>query len=244
MFFLAEDQMVLDVVLRIGAAFGCGVLIGMERQWRARSAGLRTNTLVCLGAALFVVLSSLTPGDASPSRVAAQVVSGVGFLGAGVIIRDGGSLRGINTAATLWGSAAVGCLCGAGMYIPAVVGVLAIVLGNVVLRPVARGVERSVPANRAGADDPVDYEFTVICHDAEEAHIRALVVQSIGTGAFSLQGLQSEDIEHTGRVKVVARLTATSRDDGIFETAVNRLSLERGVTAVRWQVVPHERVEL
>lgn len=243
MFFMGEDQLVLEVIVRVGAAFGCGVLIGLERQWRARSAGLRTNTLVALGAALFVILSSLTPGDASPSRVAAQVVSGVGFLGAGVIIRDGGSLRGINTAATLWGAAAVGSLCGAGMYVPAIAGVLAIVLGNVLLRPVARGVERSVPENRS-SDTPVDYEFTVVCHDAEEAHIRALVVQSIGSGAFSLQGLHSEDIEHTDRVTVVARLTAASRDDGIFETAVSRLSLERGVTSVRWQVRPHEAAEL
>ncbi|WP_424991722.1 MgtC/SapB family protein [Nesterenkonia salmonea] len=77
---------------------------------RARSAGLLINTLVCVGACLFVLLSSPTSGDVSPSPVAAQVVSGVGFLGAGVITKDGASLRGISMAATLWGSGAVGRL--------------------------------------------------------------------------------------------------------------------------------------
>lgn len=186
-FYVAEDYLILETAIRVLSAFGCGALIGFERQWRARSAGLRTNTLVCLGACLFVLMSSLTPGDASPSRVAAQVVSGVGFLGAGVIIKDGASLRGINTAATLWGSAAVGCLCGGGMYIPAVAGVLAIVIANALLRPVARRVERNVPEDQT-QNQPVDYEFTVVCHDADEAHIRALVVQSMLAEGFHLQG--------------------------------------------------------
>ncbi|WP_022873119.1 MgtC/SapB family protein [Nesterenkonia alba] len=206
MFFVAEDQLILETAVRVITAFGCGVLIGFERQWRARSAGLRTNTLVSVGACLFVLLSSLTPGDASPSRVAAQVVSGVGFLGAGVIIKEGGSLRGINTAATLWGSAAVGCLCGGGMYIPAAVGVVAIILGNALLRPVARRVERTVPENHT-ENQPVDYEFTVVCTDPDEAHVRALLVQSMLAEGFHLQGAESEDIDSTDRVQVQARGT-------------------------------------
>ncbi|ROR72900.1 MgtC/SapB family protein [Bogoriella caseilytica] len=241
MFFVSEDHLILEVLVRVGSAFACGALIGVERQWRGRSAGLRTNTLVCVGAALFVLLSSLTPDDASPSRVAAQVVSGVGFLGAGVIIKEGGSLRGINTAATLWGSAAVGSLCGAGMYIPAAAGVIAIGVGNALLRPVARVVEPKLPPDRT-AEEPVDYEFTAICHDGEEAHVRALVVQAMAAEAFSLNGLHSEDIEGTGRVSVVARLTSPGRDDRVFENAVSRLSLERGVTSVRWRVLPHQPV--
>jgi putative Mg2+ transporter-C (MgtC) family protein len=98
--------------LNLAAAFVLGSLIGAERQWRQRMAGLRTNALVATGAALFVILGMPTPDNAM--RVAAQVVSGIGFLGAGVIMREGLTVRGLNTAATLWCSAAVGTLSGSG----------------------------------------------------------------------------------------------------------------------------------
>ena len=86
----------LEVVLRLAVALACGALIGIERQYRQHSAGLRTSALVATGSALFVLVAALTPGDTSPLRVAAQVVSGVGFLCAGVIIRDGLNIRGLN----------------------------------------------------------------------------------------------------------------------------------------------------
>jgi putative Mg2+ transporter-C (MgtC) family protein len=95
-----------QAAINLAVAFLLSAAIGFERQWRNRLAGLRTNTLVALGAASFVVFAALVPGEASPTRVAAQVVSGIGFLGAGLIFREGMSVRGLNTAATLWCSAA------------------------------------------------------------------------------------------------------------------------------------------
>ena len=92
----------VELGVRIGVALALGVLIGLERQWHHRLAGLRTNALVATGSAAFVTLMSEEP---SPTRIAAQVASGVGFLGAGVILRDGLSVRGLDTAATLWCSA-------------------------------------------------------------------------------------------------------------------------------------------
>src|ERR1700761_8501584 len=103
-----------EAAFDLAAASCLSAIIGFERQWRNRLAGLRTNTLVALGAATFVIFAALIPGEASPTRVAAQVVSGIGFLGAGLIFREGLSVRGLNTAATLWCSAAIGLLCGAG----------------------------------------------------------------------------------------------------------------------------------
>ena len=91
--------------LDMGVALACGAIIGSERQVRQRMAGLRTNALVALGAASFVIFSQLFPNEVSPTRVAAQVVSGIGFLGAGIIFRDGFNVHGLNTAATLWCSA-------------------------------------------------------------------------------------------------------------------------------------------
>lgn len=125
----------------LAAALGFGAAIGLERQWRARMAGLRTNALVAGGAALFVLLSqygfigAVSEVQYDGSRVAAQIVSGIGFLGAGVIMRDGLSVRGLNTAATLWCSAAVGCLAGTGMFVLAAFGTAGVVGANLLLRP-------------------------------------------------------------------------------------------------------------
>jgi uncharacterized membrane protein YhiD involved in acid resistance len=112
-----------------------GACIGFERQWRQRMAGLRTNTLVAIGAASFVVFEGLFSDDASPTRVAAQVVSGIGFLGAGIIFREGLQVTGLNTAATLWCSAAVGLLAGSGHPLHATLVTLFVVLVNLTLRP-------------------------------------------------------------------------------------------------------------
>ena len=84
-----------QAALNLAVAFFLSAVVGFERQWRNRLAGLRTNTLVALGAASFVVFEAIVPGEASPTRVAAQVVSGIGFLGAGLIFREGMSVRGL-----------------------------------------------------------------------------------------------------------------------------------------------------
>ena len=105
---------ITQAALNLGTAVALGAVIGFERQWRQRLACLRTNTLVALGAASFVVYENLFSSEANITRVAAQVVSGIGFLGAGIIFREGLNVRGLNTAATLWCSAAVGVLAGGG----------------------------------------------------------------------------------------------------------------------------------
>jgi putative Mg2+ transporter-C (MgtC) family protein len=87
--------------IRLVVALLLGALVGAERQWRQRTAGLRTNCLVAVGSAMFVMMGGLISGDGSQGRVAAYVVSGIGFLGGGVILKDGFSIRGLNTAATL-----------------------------------------------------------------------------------------------------------------------------------------------
>src|SRR5579872_2593324 len=127
--------------LNIFVALLLGVAIGFERQWRQHAAGLRTNTLVALGSALYVALSALVDHESSPTRVAAQVVSGLGFLGGGVILREGLNVRGLTTAATLWCSGAVGTLAGAGQLLPAAVGTAAILVLNLVLRPVVQRID-------------------------------------------------------------------------------------------------------
>ena len=108
---------------RISVCFILGIIIGLERQYRRKIAGIRTIALVSLGSFLFVSISDLTPAS-DITRIAAQVVSGIGFIGAGVILRDGKEIRGLNTAATLWCSSAIGTLTALG--ISAVIGLIAL----------------------------------------------------------------------------------------------------------------------
>ncbi|MEU5124966.1 MgtC/SapB family protein [Streptomyces mobaraensis] len=224
----------------IGAGLGLGSVIGLERQWRARMAGLRTNALVAAGSALFVLLSTYGFSDATSttgydgSRVAAQIVSGIGFLGAGVIMRDGLRVRGLNTAATLWCSAAVGALAGTGLYVIAILGTAGVVAANTLLRPLARRLDREP---RGGAEVATDYHFEVVCTEPEEAHVRTLVVQAVGRPGFRLRSVHSRDAEDAGKVTVSAELTTERRDDSLLEEAVSRLSLEPAVSAVSWTVL-------
>ena len=164
-------------------------------------AGLRTNALV---ATLFVLLSAYgfaTTGAsgvirADPTRVAAQIVSGIGFLGAGVILRDGLTVRGLNTAATLWCSAAVGALAGAGMYQIAALGTATVITANVTLHPLGRRLDRH-PSG--GTEITVDYRFQAVCADSAEAHIRELLVQAITSTDFALRAIRSYDTDRPPR---------------------------------------------
>src|ERR1700682_3690730 len=169
-----------QAAIDLAVAGGLSSLIGFERQWRNRLAGLRTNTLVALGAASFVIFGALFPEEGSPTRVAAQVVSGIGFLGAGLIFREGLSVRGLNTAATLWCSAAIGVLAGAGFLAYATVATGFVVFVNLLLRPIVRFINRQ-PLSSTELE--AGYLVSVTCRNQDEAHIRALLLHSlVGAG--------------------------------------------------------------
>jgi putative Mg2+ transporter-C (MgtC) family protein len=224
-----------QAAISLGVATLMGAAIGFERQWRQRMAGLRTNTLVAIGAASFVVFAGLFPDEGSPTRVAAQVVSGIGFLGAGIIFREGLHVTGLNTAATLWCSAAVGLLAGSGHPLHAALATSFVVLVNLTLRPLVRIINRQ-PMTLAETD--FHYRVRVVCRSPEEAHVRALLLQSTGNGQLSLRRLDSTDIGESGRVEVSAQLSAGAKSDAILEQAVGRLSLEPTVSAASWSVEP------
>ncbi|WP_116199947.1 MgtC/SapB family protein [Amycolatopsis circi] len=223
-----------EMLLRLGTGVGLGTVIGFERQYRARMAGLRTNALVAAGSTLFVLLSAhgFSGASADPTRVAAQIVSGIGFLGAGVILREGLTVRGLNTAATLWCSAAVGSLAGAGLYTAAGAGTAVVMAVNIALRPLGRVVDRR-PAT--GRETPTQYTFLAVTKDDAEAHVRALLVQALARTDFALQSVTSTNTDTAGQVQVRAELSADQRDDKQMESAVSRLSMEPSVTSVRWQ---------
>jgi putative Mg2+ transporter-C (MgtC) family protein len=221
-----------NFVLRVGCALLLGAGVGLERQWRQRMAGLRTNALVAVGASLFVTVSVLTPHENSATRVAGQVVSGIGFLGAGVIMREGLNVRGLNTAATLWCSAAIGVLCGGGFLREAALGALLILAANVLLRPIAQKINRQ-PANAEEIE--TIYLIRVVSKGKHEARVRAQILQLVHDRPMTLRSLHSVGTDDPTRTEIHAELICTGDADNLMEQLVERLSLEGAVTSVSWE---------
>ena len=225
---------ILDFAMRLGAALLMGAVVGLERQWRQRMAGTRTNALVAAGASAFVMCAFMVRDTSrSEAQIVSYVVSGVGFLGAGVIFKDAGGVRGLNTAATIWCSAAIGAISGLGNPLHALILAAAVLSTNVVLRPLAY---RLYPAQAAAVEQEVTYGFDLICRPEDEAHMRALMLQGMSRTPLTVVGLRSEDIEGTSKMKVTAQIKGLGRQDEALEQLVVRLSLEAGVSSVNWAV--------
>ncbi|WP_311752475.1 MgtC family protein [Proteus columbae] len=220
-------------ILNLVIAMCLGALIGAERQWRQRMAGLRTNALVATGAAVFI-LSSIETSPDSPGRIAAQVVSGIGFLGAGVIMREGMNIRGLNTAATLWCSAGIGVLCGLGLYQLATIATLLILCANILLREAAQRINAQ-PQHQA-IDIEQRYSIRIICHEEDEVLVRTLILQVINGLHVRLQSLSSADTLMPSQLEVCAELLATPAEQKEIEAIVCRVSLEKSVSAINWKI--------
>lgn len=222
---------ITEFIIRICVAFALGAVVGAERQWRQRMAGLRTNILVAVGATLFVTIGVSLGGQAA-GRVVSYVVSGIGFLGAGVIMKDGMNIRGLNTAATLWCSAAVGALCGNGYLLEASIATVAILLTHVLMRPVGNKLG-NLPQ---GEGEEVDYYLTIKCQQEVENHVRVLLLQSIGNDdRLMLYGLTSTDDGDPSRAQITAEIVAEKNQDLIMERIAGRLTIEQLVYEVRWR---------
>ncbi|MCS6821310.1 MAG: MgtC/SapB family protein [Microscillaceae bacterium] len=237
----------LDFSLRLGLAFLLGAAIGLERQWRQKSAGLRTNTLVSLGSAAFTLISfSITSledgvykGDAT--RIIGQVVTGIGFLGAGVIMKDGMSIHGLNTAATIWCSASVGALAAVGLFAEASVVAGAIILTHILLRPV------SIILNRLSSEKEEEsyyyYSFKIRCKEQVENHLRVLILNTLRQDKhLKLHSLKSSDNGNPAYAYIEAVVFAIGNHDAEMEKLAGMLTLEYGVTEVSWEINQHTNV--
>lgn len=224
----------LNTLAGLLTAFVLGALIGLERQYRQRTAGLRTNVLVAVGAALFVDIALrfhvLYGGTPTPLHVMAYVVSGVGFLGAGVIMREEGNIRGINTAATLWGSAAVGVAAGAGMLIEAVLGTVFVLSANTLLRPIVNAINRQ-PLDVEAVE--VTNTITVIADRERQKEVLAALEAELERSQYPVRDLEvrafgEEDVE------IEATLTVTSVDGDELDRLVARLADLPAVRQAFW----------
>ncbi|MBO9396045.1 MgtC/SapB family protein [Shimia sp. R9_2] len=230
------DAALFDGTLRVAAlnlalAVFCGALIGSERQVRQRMAGLRTNALVALGAASYVVFSSLFPDEVSPTRVAAQVVSGIGFLGAGIIFRQGFTVHGLNTAATLWCSAAVGLMAGAGAPAFAALATGLVVFVNLGLRPLVKWLKRKT---RAGVPLNQEYEVQIQYAAQNDQHVRALALKALTQmGVIVTEMARSDSGGETAVLDVL--LTIEERSNAEVSTLLRPLMLDERITKVAWE---------
>ena len=223
----------LEIALRLGAAVLAGALIGLERQWNKHTAGVRTHALVALGAALFVLFAPLAGTPQEAARMAGQVITGIGFLGAGVLMRTGLTVHGLNTAATVWCTAALGVLCAAADYWSVLLGTGAVLLVNLVFRPVSRMLTKFSTRQPPQA---FHYSIKVSCDPGREAAISSLLTQLVAAGPFVVESLQQEPGTETS--SILLTLSAAEYQSVQLEQITTRLGLEPGVRSVSWKLDP------
>lgn len=216
----------IDFLIRITVCFILGIIIGIERQYRRKTAGIRTITLVSLGAFLFVSISNLSNVQ-DTTRIAAQVVSGIGFLGAGVILRDGTNIRGLNTAATLWCSAAIGALTASGLLVEAIIGVIYILMANLFLRFISRKLLRKTIHTKI-----TNYNIIIKCSEDKEKIIKNTLIQRLKINRITLTSFSSKKIDNQIELEIQVEVESAFIED--IKTIINKICLEPGITSVKY----------
>jgi putative Mg2+ transporter-C (MgtC) family protein len=222
----------LDTLVSLTAAFVLGTLIGAERQYRQRTAGLRTNVLVAVGAAAFVDLAMHLTGAEGAVRVVAYVVSGIGFLGAGVIMKQGMDVRGLNTAATLWASAAVGSCAGADMVAQAVALTVFVIAGNTLLRPLVNAINR-IPLNEQSSE--ATYYFKLAVTPEALPDMRDRLVERLEAANYPVADVNVVELGDD-LLEIVATLVSTAVNPNELNPVVVDLQHQAGVRHATWEV--------
>jgi putative Mg2+ transporter-C (MgtC) family protein len=222
--------------LHAAAAGLMGAAIGLERQWHLlHTVGLRTNALVAFGADLFVSLPGLLGGSPGPAHLAGQVATGVGFLGGGVILREGLNVKGMNTAATLWCSAAVGAMTGAGLPLAGLAGTLGVLAIHLALRPVSDWIDHRL---RTALNAATAYRLRVSCQVGGEGTVRSLLLKFFHDHpTMIVQGVTTQAGE-LGAVHVSADIHSEQRDDRTLEELMTLVNDEPRVSSVSWEKEP------
>jgi putative Mg2+ transporter-C (MgtC) family protein len=222
----------LDTIVSLLTAFVFGTLIGAERQYRQRSAGLRTNVLVAVGASAFVDLANHLTGPDGSVRVISYVVSGIGFLGAGAIMKEGMNVRGLNTAATLWASAAVGCCAGADLVAQAALLTIFVLGGNTLLRPLVKAIDR-IPIDEHATE--ASYDVLVTTDSGSVAAVRELLLEKLQAANYPLRDTKlvygPED-----SAEITATLVSLSIEPNELDAVVASLADQPGVRHASWNV--------
>ncbi len=193
---------------------------------------MQTSALVTTGATLFALLDTAYAG-ANSTRILANIVSGVGFLAGGVILKEGTNVSGLNTAATIWACAAVGALAGVGLYAPAALGAGAMIAINLLMQPLVAVIDDRAVAyqERRGK---TTYRLRVVANDLSPANVRELVVEAVNATPLNLHALSTESTDEGEEIR--AEVVSLRRDDSAVQRLASQLSDRPDVRNVTWRV--------
>ena len=230
--FNAPD--ILDSLLSLAFAFVFGAAIGLERQLRQRTAGLRTNTLVAIAAAAFVDLGLHLHGNDGATQITSYIVSGVGFLGAGAIMKEGANITGLNTAATLWGSAAVGAMCGADLIMEAGLVTAFVLTANTVLRHLVLYINTR-PNNTDAAE--CNYHMYVICERTSMGEVFHKLQQLLDSSGYAARSIEKHALGASDTEIEVLLLTTIAKAEQL-NTITATMEQTTGVKGAFWHTSP------
>ncbi len=225
-------MMYWEFVLRVFLSLLLGFVIGLERELTGHPAGIRINVLIALGTSLFTLFPILY-GSEQVFRVGASIISGVGFLCSGVIFKDSGSVRGINTAATLWCTAAIGVLSSTGKVLIAVTATIILVLSNVIFRFVVRKIK---PYTKDEVNEQV-YKISITCEEDEERNIRLSLLKGIINKNVYLTYLKSGDAVGN-KVEIIAKYGIKGKfKNSYMEDIVSSVLKNDAVVSAGWELI-------
>lgn len=236
-------QDMIDITTHLVVALVAGALIGIERSYHGRPAGFRTHVLVCLASALLMLVTTYQshwfPGSEAdivridPTRMAQGIMTGIGFLGAGVIMKEGMNVRGLNTAATLWSSAAVGACAGADLAAQAAALTLFVIAGNTLLRPLVNAINR-IPFDERSSE--ATYSVRVTAGSAAADRLRDQLAERLEQADYPVAEVEVDTAEHTDdKVEIVATLVSTAIEPKELDEVVADLRRRPGVDYASWE---------
>ncbi|MDU1912032.1 MgtC/SapB family protein [Fusobacterium sp.] len=220
-----------DFILRLLLSSFLGFLIGLERQITGHTIGVKTNVLVCLGTTMFI-LYPLSINSNDTVRMGAQIVTGVGFLGSGIIFKNEIGIRGINTAATIWCTAAIGILSGSGNHNYAIIATIILTLSNILLQ----FLSRKIKVFNFFDDSENYYQISFTCLEKDEFNFRAGILKKIKSKDFLLIDLKGDQINEE-KIQIKATLFSKGKKDNLLESFVRELGLEEGVSDIGWKLL-------
>lgn len=239
---IAEITTLTGFAIRLLIAIILGLIVGLERQWTRHQAGILTNVIVCVGAYAYTAFSNIVyDSNTDKTRIAAQVVCGIGFLGAGLIIRDGTNIRGLSTAATIWATAAIGILCTADNIFYSIIVAAAIVILHLILHPLSSLIDKQRHYNKNKDNKrhiECIYKITIKCLDENEIDIRSHLVKIIrekdGVLLHNLESIIVDNDEN--KVKIRAYITTPKRNDDLVESILAHIAKDEGIVSAGWKI--------
>lgn len=227
-----NDLTTLDMLLRIFIALVCGCAIGSERQIHHRTAGLRTNALVALGACAFTIFDLMNHLQyGSELRVSAQVASGIGFLCGGVIIKEGFNIRGLTTAATLWCAASSGVLAGMGYLLEAAIISILVMFINIFLRPIVLMLDST-------ASEGTEYLIKVSCDSGKEEKVKLIILKYLEAKKLTLKDLRiNKSFSKKGDTHI--ETVITSNKNKVIEDISHKIAENSDINGITWDIIQH-----